>query len=178
MVVENTFITGLKLIHLNKYLDDRGSFMKVFDADFFEENGLETKFKESYFSISNKNVIRGMHLQIPPVEHTKLVYVNQGKLLDVILDVRKDSPYFGKYFTVELDTRNPLVVYIPVGCAHGFLSLEDQTMMTYLQTTCYNPIYDTGISYNSFGMNWGIGNPIISARDKGFLSLKKFENPF
>ena len=173
MEIENTLIPGLKLIHLNEFKDIRGSFINTFNFDFFAENNLETKFKESYYSISAKNVIRGMHFQIPPFEHTKLVYLNQGQIVDVVLDVRKASPTYGQHFSIELNTENPILVHIPEGCAHGFLSLEDHTMVTYLQTSCYNNTCDKGIKYNSFGMNWGIENPIISERDLSFTDFSE-----
>ena len=168
MEIEETFIPGLKLIHLKEYQDIRGSFIKVFNEEFFAENGLETNFKESYYSIFAKNVLRGMHFQIPPFEHTKLVYLNQGKILDVVLDIRKSSPTYGQHYSIDLKPENPILVYIPVGCAHGFLSLEDQTLVTYMQATCYNNKCDKGIKYNSFGMDWGINVPIISERDLSF----------
>lgn len=168
MLIEDTFIPGLKLIHLDKFTDTRGSFLKVFNEDFFALNGLETNFKESYYSVSHKNVIRGMHFQIPPAELTKLVYVNSGSIVDVILDIRKNSLTFGKCFSINLNCDEPILIYIPIGCAHGFLSLEDTTMVTYLQTSCYNNSCDKGIKYNSFGMDWGIINPIMSERDLSF----------
>jgi len=173
MIVEDIFIQGLKLIHLKEFKDLRGSFIKVFNKEFFAENGLETYFKESYYSISAKNVIRGMHFQTHPAEHTKIVYVNQGSILDVILDLRKNSPSFGQYYKIKINTNNPLLVYIPVGCAHGFLSLEDNTMVTYLQSSCYNNISDKGIKYDSFGLDWGIDKPILSERDLQFPVLSK-----
>jgi dTDP-4-dehydrorhamnose 3,5-epimerase/CDP-3, 6-dideoxy-D-glycero-D-glycero-4-hexulose-5-epimerase len=172
MEIEETFIPGLKLIHLKEFKDNRGSFIKVFNHDLFAENGLETNFKESYYSISAKNVIRGMHFQIPPAEHTKLVYLNQGKIIDVVLDIRKASPTFGKHFFIKLNQENPILIYIPIGCAHGFLSLEDNSMVTYLQSFCYNQKCDKGIKYNSFGMKWEIENPIISERDLSFPDLQ------
>ena len=168
MEIENTFIDGLKLIHLKQFKDIRGSFLKVFNHDLFQENNLITDFKESYYSISAKNVIRGMHFQIPPYDHTKLVYVNQGAILDVVLDIRKKSTTYGQYFNIKIDISNPVVVYIPIGCAHGFLSLEYNTMVTYMQTSVYNQSCDKGIQYNSFGMDWGVNKPIISERDLVF----------
>ena len=171
MLIEETFIPGLKLIHLNKFTDDRGSFLKVFNEEFFAEKGLEMNFKESYYSISNKNVIRGMHFQIPPFEHTKLVYLNQGKIVDVVLDIRKNSPTYEQYFSIELNTISPILVYIPVGCAHGFHSLEDHTIVTYLQSSVYDKSCDKGIKYNSFKMDWVIENPTLSDRDINFPEL-------
>jgi dTDP-4-dehydrorhamnose 3,5-epimerase len=178
MKIKETFITGLKLIHLNEFKDQRGSFIKVFSEGIFLENNLETAFKESYYSISAKNVIRGMHFQVPPAEHIKLLYLNSGRVLDVILDLRKASVTFGQYFSVELTVSNPVLVYIPFGCAHGFLSLENQTMVTYLQTSCYQSEFDKGIHFDSFDFNWPVKNPIISERDKTFSPFNNFKSPF
>lgn len=178
MHIEETFIQGLKVVKLNQFKDQRGSFIKVFNFDFFTENGLTTDFKESYYSISAKNVIRGMHFQTPPADHTKLVYLNSGRILDVVLDIRKDSPTYGHHFSVELNAENPLMLYIPSGCAHGFLSLEEHSMVTYLQTSCYNQACDSGIRFDSFGMNWGITDPILSDRDGMFVGMNEFASPF
>jgi len=178
MEIENTFISGLKLIHLNKFTDNRGCFLKVFNEGFFAENGLETNYKESYFSISHKDIIRGMHFQVPPGEHVKLIYLSQGKILDVILDIRSTSSTYGKYFTIELDSSNPILIYIPIGCAHGFLSLEENSILTYLQTSVYKIECDQGIKYDSFGMNWGVNNPIVSNRDVAFKDFDQFKTPF
>jgi len=178
MEIESTFIDGLKLIHLDKFEDERGTFLKVFNLDIFNEKRLETDFRESYFSISNKNVIRGMHFQIPPAEHTKLVYLNHGNVLDVILDIRRASKTFGQYFTILLDSTNPIMMYIPIGCAHGFLSKEDNSIVSYIQSSVYDKDYDEGILWNSFGMEWGIESPIISKRDKSFIPFETFDTPF
>jgi dTDP-4-dehydrorhamnose 3,5-epimerase/CDP-3, 6-dideoxy-D-glycero-D-glycero-4-hexulose-5-epimerase len=179
MEIESTFIEGLKLIHLKEFKDDRGSFIKVFNQEFFEESGLATDFKESYYSISKKNVIRGMHFQIPPAAHTKLVYVNHGSIVDVILDIRKTSLTYGQYFKVEINSKiTSVLVYIPIGCAHGFISLEDNTMVTYMQTSCYNNTCDKGIKYSSFGMNWDIEEVIVSDRDNAFVNFNDFNSPF
>lgn len=178
MRIENTFIAGLKVIHLNCFTDTRGSFIKVFNKEFFEKNNLETNYEESYYSVSDKNVIRGMHFQVPPYAHTKIVYVNHGEILDVVLDIRKQSPTYGKCFSIKINCEEPVLLYIPVGCAHGFLSLQNNTMVTYLQTTCYHRESDQGIRYDSFGFEWGIENPILSDRDKSFDSFQNFKPLF
>lgn len=178
MFIENTFIPGLKLIRLKEFKDNRGSFIKIFNEKFFAENGLETHFKESYYSISERNVIRGMHFQIPPFEHTKLVYLNQGTIIDVVLDIRRSSPTYGKYFSIELNTENPVLVYIPVGCAHGFRSLKDNTMVTYLQTSGYDSNSDAGIHFDSFTMDWRCKLPIVSTRDLAFPVLSQYISIF
>ncbi len=178
MIVEDTYISGLKVIHLEKLTDIRGSFQKVFNSDFFMKFGLETIYNESYFSVSRKNVIRGMHFQIPPYEHTKLVFLNQGELLDVVLDLRRNSITFKQFFTIYLDEKNPKLIYIPSGCAHGFLCLTDNCIVSYLQSSIYSKDCDDGILYNSFGMNWGGGPFIVSPRDLAFSSLNSFISPF
>ena len=178
MKIEEAYIEGLKIIRLDKFSDNRGSFLKVYNIEFFKENYLQTDFKESYFSVSNKNVLRGMHFQIPPCEHVKLVYLNQGRIIDVILDIRKGSATYGQYFSTELSQNNPILVYIPVGCAHGFLSLEDNSIVSYLQTSSYSKEFDTGVRWDSFGMKWRIKNPIISQRDNSFTSLADFKSLF
>src|SRR4051794_34497662 len=100
MELENTFIEGLKILHLSKIADNRGSFTKMFNEDFFNSHNLTTAIKESYFSVSHKNVVRGMHFQTPPADHTKLVFVNQGSITDVVLDIRTKSATFGRYYSI------------------------------------------------------------------------------
>lgn len=178
MKIENTFIEGLKLIYLNKFEDNRGSFLKIFNNDFFKDNGLRTDFKESYFSVSKKDVIRGMHFQVPPCENVKLVYLNQGKITDVVLDIRKKSDTYGKYFSIELSEDNPVLIYIPLGCAHGFKSLQNYSIVSYIQTSVYNKVCDNGILWNSFGMDWGVENPVLSERDSAFPHFSETDNIF
>lgn len=178
MEIENTFIEGLKLIRLSRHIDPRGSFLKVFNADFLKQNNLSTNIRESYFSVSQKNVIRGMHFQVPPFEHIKMIYLNQGHITDVVLDIRKKSPTYGQFFKIELSEKNSLLVYIPIGCAHGFLSKQDNTMVTYIQTSVYNKESDQGIKYNSFGMDWEGKEHIVSERDNSFVSFRDYNSVF
>ena len=119
-----------------------------------------------------------MHFHLPPKDHAKLVYVTSGSILDVVLDLRKKSPTYGKYVQVELSQENHRMMYIPSGCAHGFLSLENKTCTVYLQTGMYSQKHDTGLLHDSFGMDWDIVKPIISKRDKSFISFKDFITPF
>ena len=136
MKIINTAIKGLKILEPRIFEDSRGKFIKTFTNDFFQENGLDIDIKETYYSISHKDVIRGMHFQTPPYEHIKLVYVPAGKIMDVVLDIRKNSPTFGGFFSCELSSDNGKVLIIPKGLAHGFKSLEDNTNVTYMQTSC------------------------------------------
>lgn len=174
----NTALSGLKIIETNHFCDERGVFHKYFSKDEFNNLGLESDFKEAYYSINQKNVIRGMHFQIPPANHTKLVYVTSGRILDVCLDIRRDSSSYGKYFSIELSGDKAQCLYIPSGFAHGFKSLENNTCVHYLQTTCYNASCDMGLRYDSFGFEWGEGEFIISARDKEHIEFQNFISPF
>lgn len=178
MKIVECFIEGLKIIKLNSFNDHRGNFIKIFNNDFFLKAGIDFKIKESYYTISKKNVIRGMHFQTPPFEHNKMVYVNQGSIVDVIVDLRKKSGTYGKFFSTEINNKNLSAIYIPSGCAHGFLSLEDNTMITYLQSSIYNAECDDGIRYDSFGFNWGVLKPVISDRDLAFQKLQNFSSKF
>lgn len=178
MKIIKTKLAGAYIIEPNVFEDERGQFIKIFHKNTFIEHGLDFNFEESFYSISAKNVMRGMHFQIPPKEHTKLVYVTNGAVLDAILDIRKKSPTYGEYLSIELSATNHKLLYIPIGFAHGFLSLENDSCMTYLQTTMYNKECDSGIKIDSFGMDWGKDKKNISERDKNFPALKEFKTPF
>jgi len=178
MEINNTSIEGLLLIKNKLFTDGRGGFLKIFNEDFFKENHLNTDFRECYFSNSHKNVIRGMHFQTPPADHVKVVFVSKGSVKDVVVDIRTHSKTYGQYCSFDLSDSEGAFLYIPKGCAHGFLSLEDNTVVNYLQTSVYNASCDCGIRYDSFGYDWGVNNPILSDRDKSFPTLSNLNNPF
>lgn len=158
--------------------DERGTFVKTFHAERFAELGLPVDWREEYYSRSRKGVIRGMHLQTPPHDHEKLVYCTQGRVLDVVVDLRRESPTFGGHVAVELDGVRGHGLMIPKGLAHGFLALTDDVMMAYKVTTVYAPGNDTGILWSSFGLDWGIDQPIVSARDLTLPAFCDFSSPF
>ena len=172
MRLTSTNLADLRVIHLDEHVDSRGSFIKPFNESFFRKHRLKCDFKEYYFSISQKDVIRGMHMQQAPFDHAKVVFVNQGAILDVVLDLRETSDTFGHYFTTCMDQDNAIALYIPPGFAHGFLSLADASVVSYLQTSEYCAHADTGIHYASFGFDWPCKNPIISERDNLLAPLK------
>jgi dTDP-4-dehydrorhamnose 3,5-epimerase len=174
---KETSIKGVFAIDMFHAEDHRGSFTKTFHKASFEEMGLESQFDESFFSINKKGVIRGMHFQLPPSDHAKVVYSTSGIILDVILDLRKDSSTFGQYTTVEISAENHTGVYMPKGVAHGFCCLTDATMV-YLTSTMHNVSADSGVHWNSFGMDWPEKQPLMSDRDKHFLPLNKLKSPF
>lgn len=173
-----TKIPGAFIIETDSFKDDRGTFVKTFHEDTFKEHGINVDFKESFYSISKKDVIRGMHFHLPPKDHAKLVYVSHGSTIDVILDLRKGSPAYGEHQSIELSAENHRMVYIPTGCAHGFISLADDTCMIYLQSGVYSKECDSGIAYDSFGMKWQVQKPVLSKRDQEFVSLDNFNTPF
>ncbi len=178
MTITETKIEGVKILQPAAFNDERGGFTKPFHKETFEKAGLNTRFDESFYSISKKGVIRGMHFQIPPADHAKLVYCPAGSIMDVVVDLRKSSKTFGQYVTVELSQKNSTSIYIPRGCAHGFLSLEDGSCTVYMQETMRSAEHEGGIRYDSFGIDWGVEAPILSARDKIFPTLAEFNSPF
>lgn len=178
MEFKETGLKGVYIIKCNKFKDDRGSFVKIFNETEFSDKGLESDFKESFYTVSKKGVIRGMHFQIPPADHTKLVYVVSGRIRDVVVDLRKSSSSFGKSISVELSSENGLAIYIPKGFAHGFEVLSDSANVIYMASSIYSPEHDNGILWNSFDFDWSFDEPIISERDKGFPRLNEFESPF
>lgn len=177
-MIKNLKIAGAFLISPDRREDLRGYFEKTFDAKAFKEHGMVVEIKEQFHTVSHKNVIRGMHFQSPPNECAKYVTVTKGEILDVILDLRVDSSTFGEYLTIPLSAVNGHVLYIPFGCAHGFISLQDETCTRYLQTQSFAGESDHGVRFNSFGMDWGVKNPIVSERDAGLPDFKTYESPF
>jgi len=166
------------IVEPRTFQDIRGGFVKIYQHSNFLSIGMHGQFIESYYSISHKNVIRGMHFQTPPAEHTKLVYVTQGKILDAVVDIRKKSPTYGQHITTELSAENRHAIFIPPGFAHGFLSLEDGSCVIYAQTSEYSQEHDLGINALSCGIPWNVNDPILSERDNAFPALKDFQSAF
>lgn len=171
-------LPGAYFLTLPAFEDNRGAFIKTFQAHFFEQKNINFQLKESYFSLSRKDVIRGMHFQLPPHQHAKIVYCPYGSILDVIVDLRRNSPAYGKYYATELSETNHQAYYIPEGFAHGFKALTHNAMTCYLVSSEYDKKSDTGILYNSFGFDWLCREPLLSERDLSFPSLAAFETPF
>lgn len=171
-------LEGIKIIECNFSQDNRGSFTKIYNEDEFHDADCDTIFRETYYSSSQKDVIRGMHFQFPPYDHEKLVHVIKGSILDVVVDLRKNSSTYKKHETFILTAKEHKALWIPKGFAHGFKSLEDDTIMLYQVASGYHSNYDSGIAYDSIGFDWGIENPIISERDKKFVKLEDFDSPF
>lgn len=180
MNIETTALEGVYIINNFVAQDERGTFIKTFNKQDFSNNKLNFAIRESYFSISKKDVIRGMHFQLPPNDHEKLVYVPIGSILDVVVDLRKYSQTYKKFISIELSAANKKSIYIPKGLGHGFKSLEDNTITVYNVATEYDSKSDQGIKFDSFGFDWKTNEVIMSLRDKEFMTLDRFceNNPF
>ena len=174
-----TSIQDLFIIEKNDiYTDERGVFFEAWNKEKFNKMNLDINFKQDNISISKKNVLRGLHIQLAPKSQLKLAQVIQGKALDVIIDLRKESPTFGKHEKFLLDSKKRQIIHIPEGCAHGFLSLENDTIFSYKCNKNYRPNKEITINWNDpdLCIDWKIKNPIISQKDKKGISLKTFLN--
>ena len=171
-------IPGVFEIDLFHAGDDRGMFVKPYHKQTLISQGLVSEFQESFYSTNNKGVVRGMHFQHPPHDHAKIIYCTTGRLVDVILDIRKGSPTYGSCAQVELSGDNYKAIYLPSGVAHGFAVLEDHTCMIYLTSTMHAPTHDDGIHAKSIDFDWPIDNPTMSNRDQEFQDLSDFDSPF
>lgn len=178
MKVEPTGLDGVLKLTPMVRPDERGFFVKTFHRSTFLDNGIEADFPEHFFSRSRKNVVRGMHFQTPPHAQAKVVFCVTGAVQDVVLDLRRSSPTYGKAISETLSSSDWAALYIPEGFAHGFRALEDDTTMAYLVGAEYAPSNDTGVRWDSFGFDWGVEAPTVSDRDQALVALSDFESPF
>ena len=178
MFLKKSKIQGCFELQPKIFEDARGKFVKTFHEQEFSSRGLETKFEEEYYSISNKNVIRGLHFQLPPMDHIKMVYCVEGEVLDVVVDLRVGSPTFGQFEMFELTALKANSIYIPKGMAHGFCVKSEQAILVYKVSTVYAPDCDAGIHWSSVGIQWRTNNPILSVRDQEFPKFNEFVSPF
>ncbi|MBI5429522.1 MAG: dTDP-4-dehydrorhamnose 3,5-epimerase [Nitrosomonadales bacterium] len=176
--LKSSKIDGCFELQSKAFKDIRGKFVKVFHEQAFAAQGLETVFAEEYYSVSYKNVIRGLHFQLPPMDHVKMVYCVEGEVLDAVVDLRRGSPTYRQYVLFELSSTKANSIYIPKGMAHGFCALSDRAIMVYKVSTVYSPEHDAGVLWNSAGIPWPTTQAILSARDQSFPRLENFESPF
>lgn len=180
MELIKTSIDGLLIIKPDVFKDDRGYFYESYNKERFAKAGLMMDFVQDNESKSDKGVLRGLHFQKPPFAQGKLVRVIKGSVMDVAVDLRKDSPTYGKWESVVLTEENKLQFWIPEGFAHGFVALEDNTIFNYKCTNVYNKESEGSILWNDpdININWNIDNPILSEKDKISPLFKNFESPF
>jgi dTDP-4-dehydrorhamnose 3,5-epimerase len=180
MEIIKTPLEGLLIIKPDVFEDERGYFFESFNHGKFLNLGLDLKFMQDNESKSKKGVLRGLHFQAPPFAQGKLVRVMRGSVLDVAVDIRRQSPTYGKWESIVLSGQNKWMYWIPEGFAHGFVTLEDDTIFFYKCTNIYNKASEGSILWNDPDLNihWDIMDPVISAKDKISPAFKDFTSPF
>ncbi|MCB0402247.1 MAG: dTDP-4-dehydrorhamnose 3,5-epimerase [Flavobacteriales bacterium] len=175
-----TEIEGLLIVEPRVFADERGYFFESYNKRLFDEAGLNVTFVQDNQSLSQKGVLRGLHFQEPPHAQAKLVSVVKGSVLDVAVDIRKDSPTYGKHCSLILSEENKKMFFIPKGFAHGFLTLEDNTIFSYKCSDFYAKDSEGGILWNDqhIGIDWGISDPILSDKDQVAQAFSTFKSPF
>ena len=171
-------IPGLYEIRPKIFTNLRGRFVKILHAGTYADIGLCSEFAEEYYSVSHQRVLRGLHFQVPPHDHVKLVYCIQGRVLDAVVDLRVGSPTYGQSVLFELSDELANVLYIPSGLAHGFYVASDAAILIYKTSTVHAPESDAGLRWDTVGILWPDPNPIVSKRDQSFQSLDRFVSPF
>lgn len=180
MEIVKTKIADLYIIKPTVFEDHRGYFFESYNKHEFIKLGIDKNFVQDNESMSQKGVLRGLHFQKPPFDQGKLVRVMQGAVLDVAVDIRKSSPTYGDWVSVELTQDNKWMYWIPPGFAHGFVSLQDNTVFFYKCTNIYNKESEGSIFWNdpTLNINWEIENPLLTEKDKMATLFKDFESPF
>lgn len=174
-------IDGLFSFENRVFSDDRGEFFEAFNQIEFEKIfGKKINFVQDNISQSKKGVLRGLHFQNPPFAQAKLVRVIRGSVLDVAVDLRKDSPTYGQHQKIILSGNNYVNFFIPRGFAHGFVTLEEGTIFTYKCDNSYNRESEESLIWNDkdLGINWEINQPLLSPKDEVAGSFSEFKSPF
>lgn len=180
MEIIKTPIEGLLVIKPDVFTDERGYFFESFNKEKMAAVGIVDEFVQDNQSLSKKNVLRGLHFQNPPYAQGKLIRVIKGAVLDVAVDLRKKSSTFGQHYKIELNEDNKLLFWIPVGFAHGFLSLADDTIFFYKCTNFYNKKSEGSLHWNDpiLKIDWGVSEPIVAAKDAAAGFFKDFKSHF
>lgn len=176
--IESLAIPEVKCLTLFHASDTRGEFIKAFNFTYLSSQNIDFQLKESIYSISNLNVLRGMHFHKPPYDHAKIVLCTSGAILDVAMDLRVGSPTYGQSVSQELSFENHKALYIPRGFAHGFLALTPSATTFYFIDGEYVPTADGGVRWDSAGIDWPVIQPIVSERDQSFPTFDHFQSPF
>lgn len=171
-------IDGVLVLRPTARCDTRGRFVKTIQEDIFSKHGIPTIFAEQYYSVSAKNVLRGLHFQTPPHDHYKLVTCVEGEVFDVVVDLRRGSGTYGHHQSFELNGAGGDSVFVPSGCAHGFYVRSNSAIMLYNVGSLYAASHDAGIRWDSVDVPWPSRRPVISDRDAAFVAFAEFESPF
>jgi dTDP-4-dehydrorhamnose 3,5-epimerase len=178
--VTKTPIPDLVVVNIEYFRDERGFFIESWNKRDFAEAGLPHEFLQDSHSRSGAKVLRGLHYQDMRAPMAKLVRCTVGRILDIAVDLRLNSPAFGKWFSIELSADNQTQLFVPVGFAHGFATLSDVCEVQYKQTGFYRPDCEGGIAWNDpdVGVEWPYHDPILSKRDQNQPTLEQYrENP-
>lgn len=176
--LKKTEIPGVVEILPHVLGDERGTFIKLLHDGFFSDHGMETPGAESYLTESREGVVRGLHFQLPPNDHSKLVGCIHGTAWDVAVDLRIGSPTYARHVVRVLESSCSNMLFFPRGIAHGFCVPRGTAVMLYFTSSVHAPDFDTGIRWDSAGINWPIANPTVSDRDLALPKLKEFVSPF
>lgn len=173
-------IPDVILVEAKSFPDERGFFLESFKESSFIENGINTKFVQDNFSHSSKGVLRGLHYQKNPKAQAKLVIVLRGEIFDVAVDIRKNSPTYGKWISETLSAQNHKLLYIPEGFAHGYCVLSNEADIFYKVNQEYSPELDRGFIWNDpeVDIKWLIEQPLVSEKDLKLPSFKNADNNF
>ena len=177
IVIKHRKLLGVFEITLEPHKDARGFFMRTYDMKIFEELGIDRTWVQENHSCSvRKGIIRGLHFQFPPYAETKLVRCIRGAILDVFVDIRKNSPTFGEWDSIELSEQNKKCILVPRGFAHGFCTLTDESEIVYKVDNYYNPDAEGGIIWSDrdLDIKWAVSNPILSEKDAALKSFSDF----
>lgn len=180
MEVIETKLKGVLVLKPKIFEDERGYFFESYNQNLFSKAGLDLNFVQDNQSLSQKGVLRGLHFQNQPFAQGKLVRVITGSVFDVAVDIRKNSDTYGQWFGLELTEKNKWMMYIPEGFAHGFATLEDNTIFSYKCTNFYNKASEDCILWNDqdLAINWNIENPLLSDKDLQGKKMKDFVSLF
>ncbi|MBK9148468.1 MAG: dTDP-4-dehydrorhamnose 3,5-epimerase [Flavobacteriales bacterium] len=178
MIDKETYpIAGLVLLRPRRFTDERGSFMETWSQRAMDEAIGEQRFVQDNESVSSAGVLRGLHFQLEPHAQGKLVRVSRGAAMDVCVDIRPESPTYGRHVKVRLASDDPAMLWVPPGFAHGFAALEDATVFNYKCTAYYQPGSERTIRWDdpALGIDWGIASPIVSEKDRAGFA---FDGPW
>ena len=178
MEIKKTTLNGLFIVHPSKFNDERGFFTRIFCKEKFSDIGFKNEFVQSNYSFNLHNgTIRGMHFQKPPYNEAKLIRCIKGSINDVAIDLRKNSPTFLQHYSIELTESNMLSILIPEGFAHGFQTLQDNSVLLYHHTQYYTPLAEDGIRFDDpiLNIKWTLPPVMVSNKDK---SYKLIDNNF
>lgn len=180
MKIIDTPLAGLKIIEPRVFEDKRGYFFESYSKQAFADAGIQTEFVQDNQSMSMAGIVRGLHFQAPPHAQAKLVRVIKGAVIDVVVDIRKESPTYGQSFSIELTEENKTMLMIPEGFAHGFSTQADYTIFSYKCSALYNKASEGGIIWNDkdLEIDWEVQDPIISEKDEVLPAFADFVSPF